>query len=490
MGRSRSYGGRAKGSEHHGSRSGVKDRQGQGSDRRHVSEGPVTYLGGVRVGSGPGPQHRREGPAPEAGTSTQRMLRGLAVLRGRRRMSGLLVLPLYHQHHHLRTLVDRRFLSFSSLSSVDRRSLAESRHHHGREKSEAPYVSRREIQLSPVVPQTTEKRTITVIPSPPRPLPLANSAGVMGPADSAALADSAGVRGLTGSAEPDDSLDYESAEALGTMVDDEPEVVCDSAAVADQAQDDDPAVADSAHSQKPAGDDLARGDRSADQDTPTGTTPVTGQDTSMGSDASSLTFPSLPRTISQATLVDFISMWTLMQHRMDTGRHLRTPSPGPLLTLHQPDPYRLHLEELGPQWGVPGLQTNNPGRQLDVPGGRMSPETLLVYIRPSGDRHRQNLATGTLLQSTFLQLNWGEPRVDFATFAKRDSSSLYHCIRTPGRNGLMPCQCPGTTGGAYCMRSRHSRWSLKFCRRSLNHQEPGWSWSLHCNWQRHGFRSW
>ena len=56
---------------------------------------------------------------------------------------------------------------------------------------------------------------------------------------------------------------------------------------------------------------------------------------------------------------------------------------------------------------------------------------------------------------------------------REDSSSLYHRIRTPGRNRPMPCQCPGTTGGAYCMRSRHSRWSLKFCRRSLNHQEPG-----------------
>ena len=282
-------------------------------------QGPVTHLGGMRVGSRPGPQHRREGPAPEPGTSTQRMLRGLAVLRGRRRMSSLLVLPLYHQHHHPRTLVDRRSLSFSSLSSVDRRSLAESRHHHGREKFEAPYLSRREIQLSPVVPQTTKKRTITVIPSPPRPVPLANSAGVTSPADSAALADSAGVTGPTGSAEPDDALEYESAEALGTMVDDEPEVVCDSAAVADQAQDDDPAVADSAHPQKPAGDDSARGDGSVDQDTPTGTTPVTGQDTSMGSDASSLTFPSLPRNISQATLVDFMSMWTLMVHRMDAG---------------------------------------------------------------------------------------------------------------------------------------------------------------------------
>ena len=35
----------------------------------------------------------------------------------------------------------------------------------------------------------------------------------------------------------------------------------------------------------------------------------------------------------------------------------------------------------------------------------------------------------------------------------------------------MPCQCPGTTGGAYCMRSRHSRWSLKFCRSSVQGQD-------------------
>ena len=31
------------------------------------------------------------------------------------------------------------------------------------------YVSRREVQLSPVTPQQTEKRTITVIPLPPIP---------------------------------------------------------------------------------------------------------------------------------------------------------------------------------------------------------------------------------------------------------------------------------------------------------------------------------
>ena len=71
-----------------------------------------------------------------------------------------------------------------------------------------------------------------------------------------------------------------------------------------------------------------------------------------------------------------------------------------------------------------------------------------------------------------------------------DSSNLYHHIRTPGQSGQTPCQCPGTTGGASCTRSRHSRWSLKFCRRSLSHQESGWFWLLHCNRQRHGFRSW
>ena len=71
-----------------------------------------------------------------------------------------------------------------------------------------------------------------------------------------------------------------------------------------------------------------------------------------------------------------------------------------------------------------------------------------------------------------------------------DSSSSYRRIRTPGQSGQMPCPCLGTTGGASCTRSRHSRWSLKYCRRLLSHQEWRWFWSLNCNWQRHGFRSW
>ena len=57
-------------------------------------QGPVTRLDDAGVGSGPGPRLRREGPVPEPGTLTRRMLRGQAVLRGGQRRSGLLVLPL------------------------------------------------------------------------------------------------------------------------------------------------------------------------------------------------------------------------------------------------------------------------------------------------------------------------------------------------------------------------------------------------------------
>ena len=84
------------------------------------------------------------------------------------------------------------------------------------------YVSRREVQLSPVEPQQTEQRTITVIPLPPSPAEMDDSAGVTGPANSSALADSAGVTGPTDSAEALDSAGYESARDLGSTVEDEP----------------------------------------------------------------------------------------------------------------------------------------------------------------------------------------------------------------------------------------------------------------------------
>ena len=82
-----------------------------------------------------------------------------------------------HQHHHSRSSGDHM-----SLSS---------------EKSGSSYVSRCEVQLSPVIPQAPVRRTITVIPSPPRPARMDESTGVKGPTDLAALADSAGVTGPT-----------------------------------------------------------------------------------------------------------------------------------------------------------------------------------------------------------------------------------------------------------------------------------------------------
>ena len=48
----------------------------------------------------------------------------------------------------------------------------------------------------------------------------------------------------------------------------------------------------------------------------------------------------------------------------------------------------------------------------------------------------------------------------------------------------------GLWEGPSCMRSRHSRWSRKYCRRSLSHQERRWFWSLNCNRQHHGSQSW
>ena len=81
----------------------------------------------------------------------------------------------------------------------------------GKEKSGSSCMYRGDVQLSQVIPQATEKRTITVITSPPRPAEMANSAGVTGPTDSAKLADSAGVTGPADSADEQDSADDESA---------------------------------------------------------------------------------------------------------------------------------------------------------------------------------------------------------------------------------------------------------------------------------------
>ena len=140
-----------------------------------------------------------------------------------------------------------------------------------------------------------------------------------GPTDSAALAASAGVTGPTDSAEVQDSAGHESAGDHDSAAVDEPEIVDDSAGVANPAQEHDLAGVDSAQPQDSAVDDSARGDGPVAQGSPAGTTPAAGQDTSIVSDGSHLLFPSLPRNIIQANLLDFMSMMTLMQQRMHLG---------------------------------------------------------------------------------------------------------------------------------------------------------------------------
>ena len=293
------------GSEHHRSRSGDQGRRGHGSDRHHDSPR-----------SRHSPRHRRSGeqtrPTSLGGSSSRVRHADPKDAPGSGHASGRAteVRPsssaTHHQSHHSRPTADSR--SRSRSQHYDRRESV------GSVKSGTSYMSRREVQLSPVAPQQAVKRTITVISLPPRPAEMDDSAEVTGPADSAALADSAGVTGLSDSAEARDSAGYESAGELGSIVEDEPHIVYDSANVADSAQDQDPAGADSAQPQDSAGDDSARSDGSAAQGTP-----VARQDNSMVSDVSSLMFPSLPRSINQETLVDFMSMWTLMQGRMDSG---------------------------------------------------------------------------------------------------------------------------------------------------------------------------
>ena len=105
---------------------------------------------------------------------------------------------------------------------------------------------------------------------------------------------------------------------------DEPVVVDDSAGDDDPSHEEDSVgVPDSTARQDSAVDDSAGGAGPVAQGTPAGTTPARSitpdrQDTTMVSEASSLLFPSLLRQINQTSLLDFMSMMTLMQRRMDS----------------------------------------------------------------------------------------------------------------------------------------------------------------------------
>ena len=245
VGRSRSDGpSGTKGSERHRSRSGDRGRRSHGSERHHDSP-RSRHSPRRQSGERTRPTSSSGGSSSRSRQADSRDAQGSGCASGRATEVRPSSSSTHHQHHH-------RSLSSSSESSADRRSRAESHHHYGRweivdkEKSGSSYVSRHEVQLSPVAPQATEKRTITVIPSPPRPAGVDDSAGVTGPTDSATLADSAGVTGPTDSAKVQESVGHESAGDYDSAADDEPEIVDDSAGVADPAQEQDPAGADSA----------------------------------------------------------------------------------------------------------------------------------------------------------------------------------------------------------------------------------------------------
>ena len=341
----------AKGSERHRSRSGELNQRSHGSDRRQDS--PRSHHSS-RHDSG-----RQEGeqarPTSSGGSSSRRQADSTGGPGSNRVSSRATDLwpsgsSSHSHHHHRKSSGDRRSLSSSSSrASADRKS-PPGHHQDGRreiaERSGSSYVSRREVQLSPAVAQSPERRTIMVIPSPARPEQVEESAAevddparVMGPTEAVDGPASDGPADDDPASEgpADDGPAYDGSAGDGSargpvmVMDDELDIMDEPEEVADPASqqsardgpaldDDDPAgVAGPAHHQNPAVDGPAVVDGPVAHGTPAGNTPAAGQDSSMLSVVSSLLFPSLPRAINQTTLIDFMSMWTLMQRRMDPG---------------------------------------------------------------------------------------------------------------------------------------------------------------------------
>ena len=198
------------------------------------------------------------------------------------------------------------------------------------------------MELTTAVLDPPEKRTITVISSPARPTADDDSAGVTAPTDSARPSDSA---------EDEDSAGV-----------DEPAVVDNLAGDADSSEEEDSAGdADPADPKDSAAADSAGGAGPVGQCAPAGTTPARsqtpeqqGHDSGMLSEDGSVIFTLLPRRINQASLLDFMSMMTLMHRRMDTVM--------PVPDNHDRQLRRPEQEILRPRPEGPGLQWGDAGR--------------------------------------------------------------------------------------------------------------------------------
>ena len=157
-------------------------------------------------------------------------------------------------HHHRKSSGDRRSLSSSSSRASANRKSPPGHHHERRresaERSGSSYVSRQEVQLSPAITQSPEKRTITVIPSPTRPehveeptaevddpATVTGPSGVVdGPADDCPASDGPAGDDLASDGPADDSPAYDGSAGDGSARDDEPVIVDGPEEVADPAR--------------------------------------------------------------------------------------------------------------------------------------------------------------------------------------------------------------------------------------------------------------
>ena len=324
------------GSEHHRSRSGDHKRRSHGSDRRQDS--PRHHASRHDSGRREGEQSR---PTSSGGSSSRRQADstgGSGSSRVSKATDARSSASSSHADHHRKSWGDRRSLSSSSSRpSADRKSPPG--HHHERrlesaERSGSSYVSKREVRLSPAVTQSPEKRTIPVTPSLARPdhveepaAEVDDPATVMGPSEVVDGPAGAGPAGddLASDGPADDGPADDGSAGDGSARDDEPVVVDGPEEVADPASqqsatygpalqyDDQVGVAGPARLQPLALDGPAA------HGTPAGNTPSAGQDSSILTGVSSPLFPSMPTAINQAMLIDFMSMWTLLQRRMDKG---------------------------------------------------------------------------------------------------------------------------------------------------------------------------
>ena len=198
----------------------------------------------------------------------------------------------------------------------------------GSDRTGPSYIARREVQLSPKIVKHPEKRTITVISSPARQLQVDGPAPMTGPAQVMDGPAGNGSATVDGSATMDGS-----ATGYGPATVDSPArpVTARQATVR-------PVTARRTarpqliHLTAQLFTLMTRRSRTTlhvirrwewtgrqAMEPRHGTTPAGGPDASVLTGTSSTFFPAIRTSINQATLIDFLSMWTLLQRRMDQG---------------------------------------------------------------------------------------------------------------------------------------------------------------------------